>query len=74
MLWRRGQPELKQEGPDKSPGTWEVVTDREKDDEKSRDSVGSPVATVASKACSKVPSGEQGGSILRELETRGEGP
>lgn len=61
---------MRQEGPDKSSETWEVVTDREKDDKKSRDSVGSPVATVASKACSKVPSGEQGGSILRVRDMR----
>ena len=65
---------MRQEGPDKSPGTWEVVTHSEKDDEKSRDCVGSPVATVASKACSKVHSGEQGESILRELETQCVGP
>ena len=64
MLWSR------QEGPDKSPGTWEVVTYSEKDDEKSRDSMGSPVATVASKACSKLHSGEQGGNILKELESQ----
>lgn len=62
-LWRR------QKGPDKSPGTWGVVTHSEKDDRKSRNSVGSPVATIASKACSKAHSGERGGNILKELES-----